>query len=239
MGSFAKTPVPIAPTLSTSMSGFLRFLYNNGLLLVTFGLILGALVGQILTGWHDNNDDLRQMGLAALTLGQYLHSGHLLEATFENWESEFLQMGVYVVLTVWLRQKGSPESKKLDEPEDVDQQPDPTKPNAPWPVRRGGLWLRLYQQSLSLALFGLFFGAFYLHAKGGAIVYNIEQAHAGQPLVSTWGYMHTSRFWFESFQNWQSEFVSIFSLVGLSIFLRQQSSPQSKPVDAPTAETGK
>lgn len=221
------------------MSGFPRFLYNNGLLLVTFGLILGALVGQILTGWHDNNDDLRQMGLAALTLGQYLYSGHLLEATFENWESEFLQMGVYVVLTVWLRQKGSPESKKLDEPEDVDQQPDPTKPNAPWPVRRGGLWLRLYQQSLGLALFGLFFGAFYLHAKGGTIVYNIEQAHAGQPLVSTWGYMHTSRFWFESFQNWQSEFVSIFSLVGLSIFLRQQYSPQSKPVDAPTAETGK
>ena len=96
------------------MSGFSRFLRNNGLLLVTFALILGALAGQALTGWHDNNDDLRQMGLAALTLGHYLHSSHLLEATFENWESEFLQMGVYVVLTVWLRQKGSPESKKLD-----------------------------------------------------------------------------------------------------------------------------
>ncbi len=221
------------------MPGFSRFLYNNSLLLVTFGLILGALAGQVLTGWHDNNDDLRQMGLAALTLGQYLHSGHLLEATFENWESEFLQMGVYVVLTVWLRQKGSPESKKLTEPEDVYQQPNATKPGAPWPVRRGGLWLRLYQHSLSLALFGLFFGALYLHAKGGATVYNIEQAHEGQPSVSTWGYMHTARFWFESFQNWQSEFVSIFSLVGLSIFLRQQSSPQSKPVDAPTSETGK
>jgi len=96
------------------MSGFSRFLHNNGLLLVTFALILGALAGQALTGWHDNNDDLRQMGLAALTLGHYLHSSHLLEATFENWESELLQMGVYVVLTVWLRQKGSPESKKLD-----------------------------------------------------------------------------------------------------------------------------
>ncbi|RZL16694.1 MAG: hypothetical protein EOO62_00505 [Hymenobacter sp.] len=216
-----------------------RFLYENGLLLVTFGLIVAALVGQVLTGWHDNNDDLAQMQLAQLTLGQYLHSGHLLEATFENWESEFLQMGVYVVLTIWLRQKGSPESKKLVGEEDVDQAPDATKPAAPWPVRRGGLWLLLYKHSLSLALFGLFFGAFYLHARGGMIVYNIEQAHDSKPLVTTWGYMHTSRFWFESFQNWQSEFVSIFSLVGLSIFLRQQASPQSKPVDAATSETGK
>ncbi|MGI4739260.1 MAG: DUF6766 family protein [Janthinobacterium lividum] len=216
-----------------------RFFYENGLLLVTFGLILAALVGQILTGWHDNNDDLAQMGLAQLTLGQYLHSGHFLEATFENWESEFLQMGVYVVLTIWLRQKGSPESKKLEGEEDVDQKPDPTKPDAPWPVRQGGLWLHLYKHSLSLTFFVLFLGAVYLHARGGMIVFNIEQAHEGKPLLTTWGYLHTSRFWFESFQNWQSEFVSIFSLVGLSIFLRQQSSPQSKPVDAATSETGK
>ena len=85
------------------------------------------------------------MGLATLTLGQYLHAGHLLEATFENQESEFLQMGVYVVLTIWLRQKGSPESRKLAGQEDVDQQPGPTKPKAPWPVRRGGAWLLLYR----------------------------------------------------------------------------------------------
>lgn len=70
-------------------------------------------MGQVLTSWHDNNDDLQQMGIATLTLPQYLGSGHLLEATFENWEREFLQMGVYVVLTIGLRQKGSPESKKL------------------------------------------------------------------------------------------------------------------------------
>ena len=222
-----------------SASRFRRFLYENGLLLVTFALILSALIGQILTGWHDNNDDLQQMGLAQLSLGQYLHSGHLLEATFENWESEFLQMGVYVVLTIWLRQKGSPESKKLDEKEDVDQQPDPGKPDAPWPVRRGGAWLHLYKHSLSIAFFGLFLAAVALHAHGGMLVYNIEQAHEGQPLVTTWGYMHTSRFWFESFQNWQSEFVSIFSLVSLSVFLRQYASPQSKPVDAATSDTGK
>ena len=225
--------------MAGSHSRVKRFFYENGLLLATFVLIAGALVGQVLTGWHDNNDDLQQMGLAVLTLPQYLHSGHLLEATFENWESEFLQMGVYVVLTVWLRQKGSPESKKLEGTEDVDKQPDPAKPDAPWPVRQGGWWLRAYQQSLSLAFLGLFLAAVYLHARGGATVYNIEQAHEGKPLVSTWGYLHTARFWFESFQNWQSEFVSIFSLVSLSILLRQQSSPQSKPVDAPLGQTGK
>lgn len=216
-----------------------RWLYANSLLLVTFTLIISTFVGQVLTGWHDNNADLQQMQLAPLTLSQYLRSGHLLEATFENWESEFLQMGVYVVLTIGLRQRGSPESKQLAGEEEADRQPDPTQPAAPWPVRRGGWWLRLYQNSLSLALFGLFLGAFYLHARGGAAVYTIEQAHEGQPPVSVWGYMHTARFWFESFQNWQSEFVSIFSLVGLSIFLRQQGSPQSKPVDAATAKTGK
>jgi hypothetical protein len=216
-----------------------RWLYANSLLLATFLLIVSTFAGQVLTGWHDNNADLRQLQLAPLTLPQYLHSGHLLEATFENWESEFLQMGVYVVLTIGLRQRGSPESKQLSGEEDVDRRPDASRPAAPWPVRRGGWWLQLYKNSLSLALFALFLGAFYLHARGGAAVYNIEQAHEGQPLVSTWGYMHTARFWFESFQNWQSEFVSIFSLVGLSVFLRQQGSPQSKPVDAPSAQTGK
>lgn len=225
--------------MASSTSRLRRWLYENGLLLVTLLLILGSWTGQVLTGWQDNNEDLQQMHLAPLTLRQYLHSGHLLEATFENWESEFLQMGMYVVLTIGLRQKGSPESKQLTGEEEVDQDPDPTKPAAPWPVRRGGWWLRLYKHSLALTFFGLFLLSVYLHARGGTSVYNIEQLHQGQPPVTVWGYLHTSRFWFESFQNWQSEFVSIFSLVGLTIFLRQQASPQSKPVDAPTTKTGK
>jgi hypothetical protein len=225
--------------MATSPSRVRRFFFENGLLLAVTALALAALLGQVLTGWHDNNDDLQQMHLAPLALGQYLGSAHFMEATFENWESEFLQMGVYVVLTIWLRQKGSPESKALDEPEDVDQAPDPHKPGAPWPVRRGGVWGGLYRHSLSITFFILFFAAVYLHARGGAGVYNIEQAHEGKPLVTVWGYLHTARFWFESFQNWQSEFISILSLVGLTIFLRQQGSPQSKPVDAPTEKTGK
>ena len=216
-----------------------RWLYENSLSLVVTTLVVLTLVGQLLTGWHDYNDELEQMELAQLTLSQYFQSGHFVEATFENWESEFLQMGLYVLLTVWLRQRGSSESKKLYEKEEVDEEGDPNKPDAPSAVKRGGWVLKLYQHSLSLTFFLLFLGAMYLHALGGTEVYNIEQAHAGEPQVSVWGYMQTSRFWFESLQNWQSEFLSIVSIVVLSIFLRQKGSPESKPVDASHSETGK
>ena len=220
-------------------SPFWRFLYEHSLSLVIGLLTLGTLAGQFATGWHDYNDELKSMGLAQLSASQYFHSGHFLEATFENWESEFLQMGLYVLLTVWLRQRGSSESKKLYEEEKVDAEPDTRKADAPWPVRQGGWVLKLYQNSLSIAFFLLFLGAFFLHARGGAEVYSIEQVRDGQPPVTTWEYMATSKFRFESLQNWQSEFLSILSIVVLSIFLRQHGSPESKPVDATHSETGK
>jgi hypothetical protein len=214
-------------------------LYENSLMLVVLALTVVALIGQFITGWHDYNDELKEMGLAELSAGQYLGSGHFLEATFENWESEFLQMGLYVLLTVWLRQRGSSESKKLYETEEIDDKPNPHKKDAPWPVRRGGWVLALYQNSLSLAFFLLFLASAWLHAKGGAEVYSIEQVHAGKPAVGWLEYLGTSRFWFESLQNWQSEFLSILSIVGLSIFLRQKGSPESKAVDAAHSETGR
>jgi hypothetical protein len=214
-----------------------RFLYENGLSLVVLAFFIFSLIGQIFTGWQDYNQELEQMQQPSLSLVQYLGSGHFLEATFENWESEFLQMGLYVLLTVWLRQKGSSESKKMEEEEEVDREPKP-HPGAPWPVQAGGLWLQLYKNSLTIAFFTMFLISFLLHGLGGSEVYNLEQQENGEPMVSMFGYMATSRFWFESFQNWQSEFISIFSIVVLSIFLRQKGSPESKPVDAPMSETG-
>ena len=214
-----------------------RFLYENSLSLVVLAFFILSLIGQILTGWQENNQELEQMQRSTLSLGQYLGSGHFLEATFENWESEFLQMGLYVLLTVWLRQKGSSESKKMEEEEEVDREPQP-HPGAPWPVQAGGLWLKFYKNSLTIAFFTLFLISFLLHGLGGTEVYNLEQQENGEPLVTLLGYMATSRFWFESFQNWQSEFISILSIVVLSIFLRQKGSPESKPVDAPMSETG-
>ncbi|GAA4378360.1 DUF6766 family protein [Hymenobacter koreensis] len=223
----------------TPASPWRRFLYENGLSLTVTLLVLLSLAGQTLTGWHDYNDELKQLGRAKLELPAYVTSGHWVEATFENWESEFLQMALYVILTVKLRQKGSAESKKLDEEEEVDREPNPYNDDAPWPVKQGGVVLFLYKNSLSIAFLLLFLGAFFLHAVGGTEVYNIEQQAHGEPTVDVWGYMGTARFWFESLQNWQSEFLSIVSIVVLSIWLRQHGSPESKPVDAPHSETGK
>ena len=192
--------------------------------------------GQAYTGWKEYNNEREEHGKSDILFKEYLSTGHFVQATFENWESEFLQMALYVVLTVWLRQKGSSESKKLYEPEEVDREPK-SSPAAPWPVRKGGLWLKLYSQSLSLAFFLLFFICFYFHFKGSIRAYNEEQMELGKPTDTWQEYLSNTHFWFESFQNWQSEFLAVGSIVLLSIWLRQKGSPESKPVDAPHWET--
>ena len=216
-----------------------RLLYENGLAIAMLVLFACALAGQIGTGWAEANDDRNEHGESSIGLSAYLSSGHFVEALFENWESEFLQMGALVVLTVRLRQRGSPESKPHRGDQPVDRGPDANRPRAPWPVSRGGLALRIYENSLSLALFGLFAFSFAMHAVGGAAVYNEEQAaHGGSDRVTPVSYLATTRMWFESFQNWQSEFMSVGALIVLSIVLRQRGSPESKPVDHPHDETG-
>ncbi|MGX5820082.1 DUF6766 family protein [Chitinophaga lutea] len=213
------------------------FIYRNGLSIVFLSLLILCLIGQAYTGWLQNNSELEERGLPPIAFAPYLASPHFIEATFENWESEFLQMAMYVVLTVMLRQKGSAESKSLDEKEEVDREPK-KGPRAPWPVNKGGGWLKLYKHSLSLAFLLLFIVSFVLHFHGSRAHYNDEQRLQGKPGASVSSYIGNSKLWFESFQNWQSEFLSVASIVILSIFLRQWGSPESKPVDAPHDETG-
>ena len=215
-----------------------RRLYENSLLIVVTVMALSSMVGQTLTGWRVHNQERQELALPELSLGGYVTSGHWVEATFENWESEFLQMGLFVLLAVWLRQKGSTESKKLYGKEDVDRDGDPKREDAPWPVHRGGWILRLYRNSLAIAFFGLFFASLWLHAAGGARLESLERVAHGKEPIGTLAFMGTSQFWFESLQNWQSEFLGVGAIVVLSIFLRQQGSPQSKPVDEPHSETG-
>jgi hypothetical protein len=216
-------------------------LRKNGLLLVTF-VVLFLLVygGQILTGQRQYNADQREHGEDPVALTEYLTTGHFVEATFENWESEFLQMGSYVLLTVWLKRRGSAESKPIDEaaPQDEDPRDHREDPDAPWPVRRGGIALRLYEHSLSAAFLLLFALSWLAHAAGGARAFSAEAVTHGGQAVSTWGYIRTSQFWFESLQNWQSEFLAVASIVALSIYLREKGSPESKPVHAPHMQTG-
>ena len=216
-----------------------RFWRDNGLSLVLVGLFVVSLAGQSVAGHLHDNEERREHGRPPAGYVEYLASPAFLEATMENWESEFLQMAAYVALTAMLFQRGSAESKDPDRKEPVDRTPDPRRPGAPGPVRRGGLALALYRNSLSLAFAALFLIAFVLHAAGGAGEYNEEQAaHGSAERVTTLGYLGTSRFWFESLQNWQSEFLAIAAMVVFSIFLRQQGSPESKPVDAAHGDTG-
>jgi hypothetical protein len=217
-----------------------RFLRNNGLSLVLLSIFLGTLLGHSLTGFQVYNDDQRDHHQPMVTFGTYLTTGHFVEAVFENWESEFLQDAAYVLLTVYLYQRGSSESKDPNKQEAVDADPRESQsdPNAPWPVRRGGAWLKIYENSLLLAFLVLFVLAFVLHALGGVRAYNHEQVLHGGATVSALHYMGTSQFWFESFQNWQSEFLALLSIVTLSIWLRQRGSPESKPVASPHTQTG-
>jgi hypothetical protein len=216
-----------------------RFFRENSLSIVMFGLFFVFLAAQTIAGHREFNQDQRDHGEPVVDYVAYLGTGHFVEAVFENWESEFLQMGSFVLFTIFLRQKGSPESKKLEGEEPVDADPRASRRrNSPWPVRRGGLMLAIYEHSLTIAMFLLFFVSLLLHAVGGASEYNQEQMAHGGNSVSLLAYMGTSRFWFESFQNWQSEYLAVGALVVLSIYLRQRGSPESKPVDHQHSETG-
>jgi hypothetical protein len=211
---------------------------NNGLSIAFIILFIISIAGQWLTGFGEYNKEREENGEPAISLAKYSHSGHFIQATFENWESEFLQMALFVIMTISLRQKGSSESKKMDEEEEVDREPDPSRKDAPWPVHKGGWLLHIYQHSLSLVLITLFIISFMMHLYGSFKDENDQLAMKGLPPETMSNYITDTRFWFESFQNWQSEFLSVFAIVVLSIYFRQKGSPQSKPVDAGNKETG-
>ena len=217
-----------------------RWAKDHGLLLANIGLFLAFFGGMVLSGAADYSSDQLAHGQPPVTVLGYLGTGAFLEATFENWESEFLQMGMYVILTVFLFQKGSSESKPVgrDAPQDEDPRTADLTAATPWPVRRGGWVLKLYEHSLSIMFLLLFLASFTLHAVGGAEEYSSEQQAHGEAPVTVLEYLATSRFWFESFQNWQSEFLAVAVLVGASVYLRERGSPESKPVAEPHYETG-
>jgi hypothetical protein len=218
-----------------------KWIRDRALTLVLMAMFGASLAGQILAGMREYNASQDEHGQPPVALQGYLATGHPWEALFENWESEFLQMAVFVLLTTVLIQKGSPESRRpgVKELVDVDPRDFATDPDVPWPVRRGGWVLRVYENSLGLAFVLLFLGSWIGHAAGGFAEYGADQATHGQPPPVFTDYLLTPRFWFESFQNWQSEFLSIALMVWLAVYLRQRGSPESKPVHAPHSETGR
>jgi hypothetical protein len=216
-----------------------RFLKNNGLTIVLMLLFAGSIVGHWLTGWRFENEELARHGGHALTLRQYTTDAQFISTVFENWESEFLQMSAYVLLTCWLFQKGSAESNDPDEPaRDENLAAQSRKAAAPRILRAGPLARGVYANSLGIALLLLFILSFLMHWKYSAAQAADEALSHGETPLSMGQYLFDAQLWFESFQNWQSEFLSTAVLIVLTIFLRQRESPESKAVSAPHGQTG-
>jgi hypothetical protein len=226
----------------------MRFLKNNGLSLFFAALFLLALTGQSIAGYHAFNDDERAHAAllheqpGTISYGRYLTSSSFGQAVMENWQSEYLQFALFIFATIWLLQRGSPESKELDragtesdERQKVGKQASSSSPV--W-ARAGGIRTLVFSNSLLLVMFALFAGSWFAHSVTGWTEFNASQIQHEQPAISWWGYVGSADFWESTLQNWQSEFLAVGSMAILSVFLRQRGSPESKPVGAAHAATG-
>ncbi|MEV4720854.1 DUF6766 family protein [Micromonospora noduli] len=219
-----------------------RFLRENSLGLVFGLLFLLSLVGQAFAGHADFNQRQFSEGLAPVSLGRYVTSASFAVDVTENWQSEYLQFFLYIFLTVWLLQKGSPESKKLDRPgreSDEDQMvgAHATDTSPAW-ARVGGARQALLSHSLGLVMGAIFALSWLAQSIAGVAAYNEEQLGNLQDPVSWGQYLLQPDFWNRTLQNWQSELLAVTSMVVLSIYLRQRGSSQSKPVGAAHSATG-
>ena len=180
--------------------------------------------------------------MATIGYGRYLTSADFAVDVAENWQSEYLQFLLYIVATVWLVQRGSPESKKPGDagPEsDEEQRVGPfADDRSPRWARVGGVRTALFSSSLGLVMGLLFAGSWAAQWLAGTAAYNHEQLAQREDPVSRLGYLGTPDFWSRSLQNWQSEFLAVGSMAVLSIYLRQRGSPESKPVGSPHDATG-
>jgi uncharacterized protein DUF6766 len=222
-----------------------RFLRDNGLSLFFGTIFLLALFGQAVSGLARYNQDQLSSGADRVSFWAYVTSSSFAVDVAENWQSEYLQFFLMIVVTVWLVQRGSTESKKPDEvgtesdaQQKVGRHADEDSPT--W-ARLGGWRTAVYSRSLATVM-GLFFlGSLLAQSVAGRAAYNAEQLGQFSDPVGWTGYLTSADFWNRTLQNWQSEFLAVCSAVLFSIYLRQRGSPESKPVGAPheaTAEEG-
>src|SRR3954470_11500465 len=219
-----------------------RFLKEQSLSIVFLLLFLAALAGQAVAGHADFNEQQVLHGDPTMTMGRYVVSSEFAVDVMENWQSEYLQFTLYILTTVWLLQRGSPESKELDkaglesdEEQKVGEHADERSPR--W-ARVGGLRTRLYSNSLVIVMGLIWLGSWGVQAVTGRVAYNANQLDHQEAGLSFVQYVVSSDFWNRTLQNWQSEFLAVGSMAVLSIYLRQRGSPESKPVGAPHDATG-
>lgn len=218
------------------------FVKGNGLAL-GFGLLfVGTLVAQALVGLHDfNGQQLAHHG-DPITLWRYLRSSSFAVDVLENWQSEYLQFTLFILGTVWLIQRGSPESKepgKGGTESDAEQKVgEHAEPDSPKWAKVGGLRTFVYSNSLLLVMGTIWLWSWAGQSVAGHIAYNDDRFEHQQEAVSYLAYLATPDFWNRTLQNWQSEFLAVGSMAVLAIYLRQRGSPESKPVGAAHSDTG-
>ncbi|GGT33354.1 hypothetical protein GCM10010271_41550 [Streptomyces kurssanovii] len=219
-----------------------RFLYHNSLGLAFLVAFLLALAGQAVAGHAEFNNQLVADGLSPVSFGAYLASSDFAVDVTENWQSEYLQFFLYIFGTVWLLQRGSPESKELhkagiesDEDQMVGEHAREDSPR--WATVRG--WRgTLYSRSLGLVMGAIFLLSWLVQSVAGVASYNEQQLRGLQAPTSWPDYLSSADFWSRTLQNWQSELLAIGSMAILAVYLRQRGSPESKPVGASHTATG-
>ena len=214
-----------------------RFLRDNGLSLFFLVLFAAALIGQSFVGLANNNEELVRHGESAISYGQFVTSSAFLVDVSENWQSEFLQFFLFIAATIWLIQRGSPESKEpgdagvgSDEDQLVGEH---ARPDSPRWARVGGWRQWVYSNSLLLVMGAIFLLSWFAQSVGGVAVANDENAQHGMPAETWLDYVVSSDFWNRTLQNWQSEFLAVGAMVTFAIYLRQRGSAESKPVGTP------
>ena len=220
----------------------MKTLRNHGLALFFLVIFLASLVGQLFTGQDAFNHAQIAHGGDPISVGRYLTSSEYWVDVLENWQSEYLQFTLFIFVTVWLVQKGSPESKQLDktgtetdEEQKVGAHADARSPK--W-ARVGGLRTRIYSNSLLIVMSAIWLASWLGQSVTGRIAYNAEQLDNHEAPLSWGRYVTTSDFWNRTLQNWQSEFLAVGSMAVLAIYLRQRGSPESKPVGTAHEATG-
>ena len=221
------------------MARFLRF---NSLSLFFLFIFLAAIVAQSIVGLHAYNEEAVQHAQETISWSRYVYTSEFGAAVLENWQSEWLQFCLFTLMTVWLLQEGSPESKPLDQAglESDEQQKVGAGADSRSPLwaRVGGLRTRIYENSLLIAFTVIFFGSWLAQALTGWTEYNNEQEEHRDAAIPLATYLSRPDFWEKTLQNWQSEFLAVGTMAVLAIYLRQRGSPESKPVGARYDETG-
>jgi hypothetical protein len=220
----------------------LRWLRDNSLSLFFLALFLAALLGQSYAGHLEYNEELRSHDDPTVSWLRYVVSSQFGAAVMENWQSEFLQFSFFIAATIWLVQKGSNESKRLD---DAGLETDEQQRVGRHAARTSPSWARvknwrykLYSNSLLIVMTVLFFGSWFAQSVTNWTEFNSNQLDHQEPTVSWLTYIGSANFWEKTLQNWQSEFLAVGTMVVFTIYLRQRGSPESKPVGAPHDETG-